>query len=151
MTRLRHAIVINRPLEEVYALAKDVERYPEFLPGYLESKIVDRQGDRLLLQRKATLRGEIKQWKSWASFSPQGITFEHAEGPLKGMQAVWRFQTLTPSRTELVISHSFEIREPQGWGWILEKFVYKPRISELAEQVVRAFKQACENRALSAV
>ena len=133
MTRLQHTAVIERPLRDTYRLAQQVERYPEFLPGYLESRIIERQGERLLLQRKALVEGEIKEWKSWASFlDSQTIVFEHAEGPLKGMTVTWEFNALSPNSTELAITHLFETDH------------YKPAIDHLANLVINAFKTACE-------
>src|SRR5262245_21527985 len=106
MTRLRHPIVINRPLKEVYALAEQVERYPEFLPGYIESRIIGRDGQRILLARKAKIDNTLHAWMSWATFEPpHTIHFEHAEGPLKGMQVFWQFLEIAPFETELVIVH----------------------------------------------
>jgi ribosome-associated toxin RatA of RatAB toxin-antitoxin module len=152
MTRLQHAVVIERPLPDVYALARQVERYPEFLPGYLESRILRYEGDRALLQRKACVSGELKEWKSWVFFQEnQAITFEHAEGPLTGMRVYWQFKALSPHQTELVIVHLFEIHQPAGFGWFNEKFVYKPKIDALAATVIQAFKKVCEQQAYAAL
>ena len=50
MTKLTHTVEIQRPLSEVYGLARQVERYPEFLPGYVESRIVQRRESGALLE-----------------------------------------------------------------------------------------------------
>lgn len=148
MTRLQHSAVIERSLSDVYALARQVERYPEFLPGYLESRILKYEEDRILLQRKALVNGELKEWKSWVSFQEnETISFKHVEGPLTGMRVHWQFKALSPHHTELVMVHLFEIRQPVGLGWFYERFVYKPKLDALAASVVEAFKKACEKRA----
>jgi ribosome-associated toxin RatA of RatAB toxin-antitoxin module len=152
MIRLEHRIAIDRPLQVAYALARDVERYPEFLPGYIESKIVARAGERMLLQRSALVGGYIQEWKSWASFpDDRTLIFEHAEGPLKGMNVLWRFDARSQDQTELTITHQFPQRSIIGVRWFRDYFVYRPNIDRLASHVAAAFKTACESRALQAV
>jgi ribosome-associated toxin RatA of RatAB toxin-antitoxin module len=145
MTRLEHSIEIDRSLTEVYALAQQVERYPEFLPGYLESRIIGRSNSKVLLERKAIVRGQLREWRSWVSFlNGHQILFVHAAGPLKGMKVVWSFTPISPSKTRLDMVH--DIRVPRRWpiGWLLEKTYYGPAVNEMANGVVRDFKQACE-------
>jgi ribosome-associated toxin RatA of RatAB toxin-antitoxin module len=145
MQRLNHAVDIDRALPEVYRLARQVERYPEFLPGYIESSVQEIQKDRLLLARKAVMRGKVRAWKSWVRFTENDcIDFEHAAGPLKGMNVHWQFSALGPACTHLEIIHRMQVRWPLGLGRLFEKWVAAPQVSEMAEAVVRAFKNACE-------
>jgi ribosome-associated toxin RatA of RatAB toxin-antitoxin module len=149
MTKLNHAIDIDRALAEVYNRAKDVERYPEFLPGYLESRIIENVNGELLVERKALVHGQVKQWRSRVRFNGKDeIQFEHAAGPLKGMRVVWSFCALAPTKTRLQIVH--HVRVPRRWpvGWFLEKTYYGPAINKIAHGVVRDFKEACETAAV---
>jgi len=149
MQQLNHSVDIARPLPEVYQLARQVERYPEFLPGYIESSVQEIQKDRLLLARKAVMRGKIRAWKSWVRFTDnECIDFEHAAGLLKGMKVHWQFSASGPGRTRLEIIHRMQVRWLLGLGRLFEKWVAAPQVSEMAEAVVRAFKNACEERAL---
>jgi ribosome-associated toxin RatA of RatAB toxin-antitoxin module len=145
MTRLEHTIDIERPLTDVVKLAKQVEKYPEFLPGYLESRIVEKKEDAVLLERKAVVKGKLHTWRSWVRFpNEEHIEFEHAAGPLKGMQIVWSFSSLTPFQTRLQIVH--HVKVPRAWplGWFLEKTYYAPGVNQMANGVVKDFKLACE-------
>ena len=145
MTRLEHAIRIDRPLGVVYALAAEVERYPEFLPGYLESRIIERRNGDVLLERRAYVQGKLTQWKSWAHFTPdRAIEFEHAAGPLAGMKVRWLFTALSPYETYLQIIHQFPPFRRLTLPWFREKLVYKPGINQMAHRVVQSFKKACE-------
>jgi ribosome-associated toxin RatA of RatAB toxin-antitoxin module len=145
MTRLEHSVQIDRPLSDVYSLATQVDRYPEFLPGYLESRVIERRNGDLLLERKAFVKGKIRQWRSWARFCPaEAIHFEHAEGPLKGMQVKWIFTAMSPHRTQLKIIHLFPDFRVFSLAWIREKFIYRSGVNKMATQVVQSFKKACE-------
>lgn len=145
MTRLSHSVIIDRPLSDVFQLATQVERYPEFLPGYLESRVVDREPQRFLLQRRGMVRGKIYEWRSWVKIAyPNHLEFEHAEGPLKGMRVEWTFNPQGPGKTLLKILHFIDIPKPRLWGTLKERFFFAPRIAEAAQSVVDAFKVACE-------
>jgi ribosome-associated toxin RatA of RatAB toxin-antitoxin module len=147
MTRLEHSILINRPLTDVFALARQVETYPDFLPGYIESRIVERRGETLLLQRAAIVRGKHYRWQSFVQFEEnRAITFEQAEGPLRGMKVVWAFEAEDAEKTRVTITHEFQLTQPLGLGRLLERFYFAPRISEIASQVVKALKRTCEVR-----
>src|SRR4030088_1653804 len=105
MTQLKHAIEIDRPIEDVYALAKQVERYPEFMKDYLTSQIVEHSPDGDVVERSAMVKGKLYTWKSRVSYQEnEGVYFVHQEGPLHGMQVSWRFLELTPERTRLTIT-----------------------------------------------
>jgi coenzyme Q-binding protein COQ10 len=145
MTPLEHTVVIDRPVSDVYSLAKEVERYPEFLPGYLESRILENHDGRLLLARKARLRGTVHAWRSWVRFdADRAIHFEHAAGPLRGMQVLWKFSALSHRQTHLLIRHELHVRRGGVLGWLLEKFFFAPRLERMASEVIAAFKHACE-------
>jgi ribosome-associated toxin RatA of RatAB toxin-antitoxin module len=146
MIQLNYAIDIDRPLKDVYALARQVERHPEFLPDYLSCRVVERQPDRLLLERTALIRGKLEAWRSWVSFREnEGLYFVHQGGRLNGMQVTWQFNEESPRRTRMTITQTFHIRLPFPWvGSWLEKKVFGPKLSNIAQRVIRSFKRACE-------
>jgi ribosome-associated toxin RatA of RatAB toxin-antitoxin module len=151
MTYLHHEVEIKRPVAVVYALAKDVESYPNFLPGYVHSKIVTHSDDGALLRRAALIRGELVEWTSWVRWREnRAIHFEQQEGPLRGMKVFWHFQPLASDRTRLTITHFFRIPKPII-GSLLEQWVFKPRLNEIALQIVAAFKYACEKEQVVAL
>jgi ribosome-associated toxin RatA of RatAB toxin-antitoxin module len=145
MIPLQHSVTIEKPVHDVYALAREVERYPEFLPGYVESRILEKRDDQTLLLRKAIVRGTLHEWQSWVRFQPdEAIDFEHAAGPLQGMRVRWSFTPLPNQQTQLVIRHEVNVRRKGLLGWMLEKWFFAPRINEIADQVILAFKHAAE-------
>src|SRR5690349_19872643 len=91
--RLEDSIAIDCPKERLYKIASDVERHAELLPGYLESRVVERRGDVCVLQREAIIAGRRRRWKSLVEFNPgQSIDFTQLEGPLQGMRVHWEFE-----------------------------------------------------------
>jgi coenzyme Q-binding protein COQ10 len=148
MKTFRHSINIGRPIDEVYALAKQVERYPQFMKDYLTSKIIERRADGDLIERSSLVKGKLYSWKSLATYSEnEGVYFVHQEGPLHGMKVSWRLTPQSSDTTVLTITHQLNVqRALPGVGWLLERFYYAPRIQDIASRVVVAFKEACERR-----
>ncbi|HVO32509.1 MAG TPA: SRPBCC family protein [Elusimicrobiota bacterium] len=146
MTVLEHSIEINQAVARAFALARQVERYPEFMKDYLESRIIERGPDGDVVERAALVKGRRYVWKSRVRFQEnRGVHFEHLEGPLHGMQVHWDFLPLAPNRTRLSITHRFRIAHALApVGWALERWYYKPHINDIANRVVVSFKQACE-------
>ena|SRR5438132_3651289 len=152
MEQLQHTVQINRPLQYVYDLARRVESYPDFLPGYIESQILERQNGRWLLARAAIVQGKIIRWKSWVEFiENKALTFEQVEGPLQGMRVQWDFDERGPGCTQVTITHRYHLSHPLFLGRILEKYIYKPKLDQMASQIVAALKRVCEDRALISV
>ena len=147
MTTLRFETEINRPLQEVYGLARRVERHPEFIADYLSCKILERRGEDLLLERTAMIRGKVHPWRSWVHFvEDQGLYFVHQGGRLDGMLVSWEFSSKGPSCTAMTITQAFHVRMPLPWvGSLFEKIVIAPKLSDIARRVIQSFKQACES------
>ena len=146
MTHLVYSIDIQRPLAEVYALARQVERQPEIMPDYLSCRVLQREGDRWLLERTAEIHGKIVAWQAWVSFREnEGLYFTHEGGRLDGMKVVWRFDSRGDQETRMTITQTFHIRHPlPGVGTIMEKWIFGPKLKNIAQRVVQSFKKACE-------
>lgn len=138
---IENSIVIKGKLEDVYAIAEDVERYPEFIEGYEGSKVLSREGNKAIIERVAEIRGRQVTWKSVATFHKnQCMEFEQIEGPLEGMIAKWTFEQV-PEGIKIIITHDFELQTPI-LGWPVEKII--GIVSGTADNVLEALKKKVE-------
>jgi len=138
---IENSIVIKGKLEDVYALAGDVERYPEFIKGYEGSKVLSREGNKATIERVVEIMGRQITWKSVATFHKnEWIEFEQIEGPLKGMIAKWLFERV-PEGTKIIITHDFELKAPIP-GWPTEKII--EAVSGTADTALEALKKKVE-------
>jgi len=133
-------------LADVYQLASQVERQPELMPDYLSCRVLERQPDRWLLERTAEIHGKAVAWRSWVRFREnEGLYFTHEGGRLDGMEVVWRFEARNDHETRMIITQAFRIRHPlPGVGALMEKWIFGPKLSDIAQRVIRSFKKACE-------
>ncbi|MGH7674659.1 MAG: type II toxin-antitoxin system RatA family toxin [Gemmatimonadales bacterium] len=95
-------ITIRAPLERVFALASDVERWPDILPHYrwvrvLEDGASGGRADRLVEMaawRPFGLVGYPTWWVSrmHVSAATNEIRYRHVRGVTRGMDVVWRLR-----------------------------------------------------------
>ncbi|MCK4533369.1 SRPBCC family protein [bacterium] len=144
MTKTQNSIIINAHLEKIYHLAQAVEKYPEFIPEYKESKIIGRENGKIIIERAASINNRIVRWKSKAWFNHnKSIEFEQIEGKLKGMKVKWFFEQISGG-TKVIIIHIFKLNIPLI-GWFLEKLVARSRIEKMTDTVLTALKNKIES------
>lgn len=143
--RLEDTIEIDCPSAPLYQLISDVERHADLLPGYRESRIVERKTETLVLQREALIQGRLRRWKSEVYMEEgRAIHFRQLEGPLEGMRVHWDLIPLGET-TQLRIVH--DVRVKSWWKkWWIERWVAKPAIEKTARLVLEAVKRAAEAR-----
>jgi len=142
---LEDSVLIDCPPRALYALISDVERHKDLLPGYQESRIVDRAEDVLVLQRRAMIHGRMRCWKSEVSMEEnRSIHFRQLEGPLRGMQVRWDLEP-EGQQTKLRIIHDVSVK-PWWKKWWMEQVIARPAIEKTARMVLEALKLAAEAR-----
>ena len=145
MVHMEDSIIVKDNLERVYDISRDVEKYPEFIPGYLESRVEGSREGKLIIKRVAWVKEKQLTWRSMASFQKNScIEFEQIEGRLKGMKAKWLFEK-APEGTKVVITHDFRLGLPVI-GWFKERLIAKPAVSKVARTVLRALKTKVESK-----
>lgn len=140
---LEDSILIDCSPKGLYSLISDVERHRDLLPGYLESRIVERKQETFILQREAVIHGRRRRWKSEVYMEEDRcIYFRQLEGPLEGMRVRWHLEPRGQG-TKLRIVHDVQVKT--WWKkWWLEQVVAKPAINSTARIVLEAIKRAAE-------
>ena len=104
--------------EVVFALARNIERWPELLPHYLRVTVRARAGDRALAQMVAVRRiGPVPvpvTWRAvfWADGSDPAdlrLRFRHVRGATRGMNVTWHIRPVPGDlgRSDVTIEHDF--------------------------------------------
>lgn len=84
-------IVMQADPDRIFAAARDVERWPEFLPHYRWVKVLGQQPPGRVVEMAAR-RGVIPvKWTSLQSWDSERreVYYDHVGGPTRGMQVVW--------------------------------------------------------------
>ena len=141
-------LVMRAPYERIFALAADVERWPEILPHYRYVRAVSGQHKREFAM--GARRGPIPV--SWQAiqrpvYDERRIEFVHTGGVTKGMWVAWRFAEAEDGAINVSIEHRLEL----GWpliGDFAARHVIGPQFIEaIAGQTLRRIRDLAEERA----
>ena len=104
-------LVVRSPVERIFALARNVEAWPEYLQHYrfvrFNSKSADGGG---VVEMSANRAFGPLDWPTWWKSDMQVdsaepvVRFRHVEGITKGMDVEWSFEA-TPMGTHVRVLH----------------------------------------------
>jgi coenzyme Q-binding protein COQ10 len=107
--------IINKKKDKLIEFVLDIEKYPEFIPFCLASKVYERkkEGDKILIIADLTIgKGLFSDtYKSDVRFNKKNDTINvtNIDGPLKHLQNNWKFVE-TDNTTEVYFDVDFEIK-----------------------------------------
>ena len=107
--------VINKKKDKLIEFVLDIEKYPEFIPFCLASKVYERkkEEDKILIIADLTIgKGPFSDtYKSDVRFNKKNDTINvtNINGPLKHLQNNWKFVE-TDYTTEVYFDVDFEIK-----------------------------------------
>ena len=135
---------MHAPFERVFALAADVERWPELLPHYRYVRRLPGSTERHFAM--GARRGPIPvAWRAIQRLVPaeRRIEFVHTGGVTTGMQVAWTF-TDAGDGLDVSIEHRLEL----GWpliGEIVARHVIGPQFIEaIAGRTLRRARDLAE-------
>ena len=78
--------------EALYALIKDMERFPSFMPDLVGVRVVERGENRTVTAWEAKVDGLTLRWKEEDLFDEAGlrISYRQIEGDLKRFEGAWQ-------------------------------------------------------------
>lgn len=100
MPVVNSSIEINGPIDQVYALAKDIESFPEFMPDVKSVRIAERSEDGSVVVSEWV--GIVKEFKTTVKWTEKDIwddgartcTFSLVKGDYSKYSGFWRFTDL---------------------------------------------------------
>ncbi len=136
MREVKRSALIAEPPARMYALINDIERYPEFVPGCVGARVVERRENEVV----ATLtikRGPLKTEFTTRNLleTDRRVLMQLVNGPFRVLEGLW---TLTPlgelgCRVELEMRFEFTNRVTGA--------LFEPLFEDTAASLVDAFVQ----------
>jgi coenzyme Q-binding protein COQ10 len=138
-------IVVAAPAPLVYELAKEQERFPQFMPDVESVTVVERHPDRVLTQWKTLIEDAPIEWLEEDRFDDAGlqITYKLLEGDLDTFEGTWTF-TDDPAGTLVTLDVTYDFGVPtlaELIGPTLEK-----KVRENAAMMLAALKTEAETQ-----
>ena len=136
-------LVMKAPIERIFPLAAEVERWPEILPHYRYVRRLTGDDRRFAMGAR---RGPIPV--SWEAiqrplFEEGRIEFIHTGGVTKGMEVAWRFEP-APGGTDVSIEHRLELRWPVIGGFAARHVIGPQFIEAIAGRTLRRIRDLAE-------
>lgn len=145
MATVEASTVIHAPLDRVYALAKDVERFPEFMPDLKSVSVQERTATGTVTQWVGLVQGRKIRWveeDEWDD-TRHVCAFRQRSGDFNRYQGTWRFEGI-PDGTRTSLEVDFELDIPLA-GALLSNLV-KVLMRKNCESMLAALKGQLETR-----
>lgn len=89
-------ITIQAPLDRVFALAADVERWPDFLAHYRWVRVLERSARGMVVEMAAWRPFGVLRYPAWwvseMRIEPErAVRYHHVRGITRGMEVEWTF------------------------------------------------------------
>src|SRR5574341_1099607 len=112
MANVEASTVIHAPVERVYALAKDVEEFPNFMPDLERVTVLERLPGGTVTEWVGLVQGRKIRWieeDQWDD-ARHACTFKQRSGDFTRYEGVWEFQPVPEgTRTSLTVDFQLDI------------------------------------------
>ena len=99
------------PCRQVFDLVADIERYPEFLPGWKHSRILDRNDNRLYAEQQLQTGPLVFRFHSTALLEPcSGIHISANDGPFRELHIDWCFTPIDDDHCRVMVELKLAMR-----------------------------------------
>lgn len=126
---------IEAPIEEVFAVAADVEGSPRWQPEIKLAECLERNADGHQVLVRTETDAKVRRLGSTLRFGyddPVAISWEQEQGDLKAVAGSWEFEDLGDGRTRATYSMSVDL------GRVLGMVIRGPLVGVLRGQLVQS-------------
>jgi coenzyme Q-binding protein COQ10 len=143
MPYVESRIAIAAPARAVYELAKDQERFPEFMPDVETVKVLERHPERVISRWKTLVEEAPIEWTEEDLFDDGALRIDYAllEGDLDTFQGAWTFEE-RDGLTHVLLTVEYDFGVPtlaELIGPTLQK-----KVLENSEMMLNALKAQAE-------
>ena len=113
MAHVEGSVIIAAPIEQVYALAKAVGDFPDFMPDLESVEVLERWNANTVSRWVGLVQGRKLRWVQEDVWDDAGYrcSFRQREGDFTRYEGTWRFAA-TPEGTRTSVEVDFEISIP---------------------------------------
>jgi ribosome-associated toxin RatA of RatAB toxin-antitoxin module len=139
-------IDVNAPLDRVFAIARNIEAFPEFMPDVQEVEILEQRPDGWQTSRWVGIVKEFKRTITWVEEdrwdeAAHVCTFRQQEGDFALYQGEWTFaESAGVTHIELTLEYEYDV--PLIGNLI--KALLKRKMQENCDNMLTAIKGEAE-------
>lgn len=143
MPYVEATIAVNAPASAVYELAKEQDRFPEFMPDVETVTVLERHPDRVLTKWKTLVEEAPIEWIEEDRFDDDALRIEYKllEGDLDTFEGAWTFDERDGvTNVKLTVEYDFGVPTlAELIGPTLQK-----KVRENSEMMLAALKREAE-------
>ena len=144
MPYVESRIEIDAPARRIYELAKDQERFPQFMPDVEKVTILERRADGVISRWKTLVEEAPIEWTEEDRFDDAALRIDYKllEGDLDKFEGAWTFEH-RDGLTHVVLGVEYDFGVPtlaELIGPTLEK-----KVRENSEMMLAALKRVAES------
>jgi len=145
MPYVETTVVIDAPARRVYELAKEQERFPEFMPDVEKVTILERNAASAVSRWKTLVEEAPIEWTEEDRFDDEALRIDYKllEGDLDKFEGSWTFEH-RDGATHVVLGVDYDFGVPtlaELIGPTLQK-----KVRENSEMMLAALKREAESR-----
>ena len=134
MQEFQRSLLLPYPVEEIFQIVNDVEKYSEYIPSVSRSNILSSEGNKQIVSMQLDAKGITETLvTSNTSFPSTGITISLVEGPFEHLTAHWAFNGLEDLGCRVGLTVEFELK-----GRLL-KTLLAPLYERIVDRLMKAF------------
>ncbi len=139
MSGATRSIVINAPMEKVFGVITDYEKYSEFLPEVKKIRLGTRKGNEVEVHYEAEIVKTIKYSLRLKEEKPSKVSWTFIEGEfMKDNKGGWVLEDLGGGKTKA--TYSIEV----AVGMLVPKTIITALIDTQLPKTLEAFKKRSE-------
>ncbi len=150
MPIIQQSVVIDAPIDEVYRVARDVERFPEFMDDLQSLVIVERSPDNF--RTITAWVGLIRDFKMTIKWTQEDLwddklyqdDFKMIHGDMDKMEGLWQFTSETANQTRFDSTVDYEYDVPLIGAMV--KNLIKKKMTDNLQATMDAIKAKAEGR-----
>ncbi|GAC1410807.1 MAG: aromatase/cyclase [Candidatus Velthaea sp.] len=148
MPFLEAEIVVDAPARDVYELAKEQERFPEFMPDVETVIVLERHADYIVTRWKTLVEDAPIEWTEEDRFDDAAVRIDYKliEGDLDTFEGAWTFEE-RDGRTHVTLGVEYDFGVPTLAELIGPTLAKKVR--ENSEMMLAALKREAEAKVRS--
>lgn len=132
--------IVNHPRADVFDLVADIERYPDFVPGWKEARILSDGDGRRSVEQAVGVGAFVWRFRTGAVLErPQRIRIQGKGGPLRRLHQVWRFEEQGQGKTLVELWTDYALHGGPAAA------AAGPFFRRRTEQVVAAFRRRADS------
>jgi len=143
MSFVEVSILVNSSPQTVYGLAKEMERYPDFMPDVESITVVERDANRTVTDWVTNVEGIPICWKEEDIFDDAAATISYRliEGDLDKFEGAWTFEP-KDGGTQVTLTVDFDFGMPTLADLLGP--ILKVKVEENSEMMLAGMKKEIE-------